>query len=116
MEDGRLDGVLKNNSLGAGIQIQAPVLPHNPVAVGQFFFPCSCARVGNLSLPQPSFSTILKTCKNLNTSQFTLQFKIPLLKKLSSHSPAQYLSVHKNRKHISNKASNQLVQCPITTD
>lgn len=39
MEDGRSDGVLKSNSLGAGIQIQAPLLPHNSVAVGPFFFP-----------------------------------------------------------------------------
>lgn len=65
MEDGRLDGVLKNNSLGAGIQIQAPVLPHNPVAVGQFFSPVLVLGLATFPFPNLAFQQYLRPAKIL---------------------------------------------------
>lgn len=55
MEDERLDGVLKSNSFGAGIQIQGPVLPHNPVAVGPFFSPAAVPGLATSPIPSLAF-------------------------------------------------------------
>lgn len=73
------------NSLGAETQIQAPVLPHNPVAVGAFFVPVLVPELATFPFPNLDFQQHLRLAKILmSVNSLCSSNNSALLAKISS--------------------------------